>query len=305
MAKSSKWRSLSLPIAILLSAALIIFFVVRLVSNEKDYKDLLYDLDSSRFGNKWVAAFELSKALSRGDIPEHEKGPLATKLIELYQGTEERRTREFLLIALASLKQASACSFFSSIINNSKVETNDELFYAIVGLANLRDESACDREAPLKHLLKEYLNGYSLSQSPPAHGIKEGTIQAAIFALSPGARDEGVRTIEKFLVSSSLSLRFAAARALIEHNFSLAYPILETLAKLSYPTGESFLDHNFSYQDLLALKINLLEGLENSFYKDKGVMQTKVKLIELLMRDEDLSVSTRAKQIFNLTKASR
>ena len=60
IALKSKW---ALPLGIILIGLLIFWAMMRLLFVERSYKDLVYELESKSFGNRWVSAFELSKAL--------------------------------------------------------------------------------------------------------------------------------------------------------------------------------------------------------------------------------------------------
>ena len=58
------YSGLVVPTAIILVGALIVFGVMKLLSNERSHRDLINELHSKTFGNRWVAAYELSKVLS-------------------------------------------------------------------------------------------------------------------------------------------------------------------------------------------------------------------------------------------------
>ena len=60
------------PVAILLVGALIIFGVTKMLSTERTYRDLVREMQSKTFGNRWIAAFELSKLLAAKKIPPDE-----------------------------------------------------------------------------------------------------------------------------------------------------------------------------------------------------------------------------------------
>ena len=65
---------IAVPIAIILIGALIIFGVTKMLSTGKNYRDLVEELHSKTFGNRWVAAFELSKFIA------------SEKIINIFQG---------------------------------------------------------------------------------------------------------------------------------------------------------------------------------------------------------------------------
>jgi hypothetical protein len=55
---------IAVPIAIVLVGALIIFGVTKMLSSGKNHRDLIDEMNSKTFGNRWVAAYELSKFLA-------------------------------------------------------------------------------------------------------------------------------------------------------------------------------------------------------------------------------------------------
>ena len=59
--EKSPLSGIAVPIAIVLVSALIIFGVTKMLSSGKDHRDLVAELNSKTFGNRWVAAYELSK----------------------------------------------------------------------------------------------------------------------------------------------------------------------------------------------------------------------------------------------------
>lgn len=67
--ENNMFNGIAIPIAIVLVGALIIFGVTKILSSERDYKDLVREVQSKTFGNRWVAAFELAKVLSAQKIP--------------------------------------------------------------------------------------------------------------------------------------------------------------------------------------------------------------------------------------------
>lgn len=87
--------SLVLPIAIILVAGLIIFGASKLLFTERSYKDLVYEMRSKTFGNRWVAAFELSKVLASSTIPKEEIPELLQELSEIYKTSQDPEPKIF------------------------------------------------------------------------------------------------------------------------------------------------------------------------------------------------------------------
>jgi Sec-independent protein translocase protein TatA len=81
------------PIAIVLVGALIIFGITKMLSTERSYKDLVQEMQSKTFGNRWIAAYELSKQIISEQIPEEEKPWLVENLADIYKNTPDPRTK--------------------------------------------------------------------------------------------------------------------------------------------------------------------------------------------------------------------
>ena len=92
--------SLVVPVAIVLVGALIIFGVTKMLSTDRSYRDLVRELHSKTFGNRWIAAYELSKQISAKNIPAEEVQQLVTNLSEVYDQAVDPRTRNFIIVAL-------------------------------------------------------------------------------------------------------------------------------------------------------------------------------------------------------------
>ena len=73
-----------------------------MLENDRGYKDLVRDLHSKTFGNRWVAAFELSKVIS-AKIPSEDVPWLIENLEDLYSTAVDFRTKNFIIVALGSL----------------------------------------------------------------------------------------------------------------------------------------------------------------------------------------------------------
>lgn len=100
----SPLSGIAVPIAILLIGAFIIFGVTKMLSSGKNHRDLVEELNSKTFGNRWVAAYELSKYLASSRIPPQDIPWVAENLIQVYEKSEDARTRNFIVLALGTLK---------------------------------------------------------------------------------------------------------------------------------------------------------------------------------------------------------
>src|SRR5690606_19382039 len=103
MLESSPLSGIAVPIATVLVGALIIFGVTKMLSTGKNHRDLIEEMNSKTFGNRWVAAYELSKFLASERIPKEDMPWVIENLAHVYTGTIDPRTRNFVVLALGSL----------------------------------------------------------------------------------------------------------------------------------------------------------------------------------------------------------
>src|SRR6476659_9731418 len=101
--ESSPLSGIAVPLAIVLVGALIIFGVTKMLSTGKNHRDLVEELNSKTFGNRWVAAYELSKFLASQKIPKEDMPWVIENLSQVYRETIDPRTRNFVVLALGSL----------------------------------------------------------------------------------------------------------------------------------------------------------------------------------------------------------
>ena len=126
--------SLVVPIAIVLVGALIIFGVTKMLSTDRSYKDLVRELHSKTFGNRWIAAYELSKQISAKNIPNEEVPWLISNLSEIYDQAVDPRTRDFIVVALGSLKTELALPIIQKALNDKDPKVQ---FSGVVAIGNM------------------------------------------------------------------------------------------------------------------------------------------------------------------------
>src|SRR5690606_19956237 len=103
MLESSPFSGIAVPIGIVLIGALIIFGVTKMLSSGKNHRDLIDEMNSKTFGNRWVAAYELSKFLASQKIPAEDMPWVIENLSQVYRSSIDARTRNFVVLALGSL----------------------------------------------------------------------------------------------------------------------------------------------------------------------------------------------------------
>lgn len=267
--------SLVVPIAIVLVGALIVFGVTKMISTEHSYKDLVTEMKSKAFGNKWVAALELSKVISAKKIPLEDYPWLIDNLDEIYSTTIDPRTRNFVIVAAGALQDARAIKIFSKGLSDKDENVK---FHTVVALANLPKDITFDW-APVIEMLDS----------------KDDTfLQAAIFALGTHSVKESEDKIVSLLsASDNFAIRYAAANALVSFKNEISLDVIKEIFSLD----EKSLEGKVTIDDIRNLKINALGAIERASW------ELCIELVaSVAQSDNDLKVQARAKEVLNLLK---
>ena len=271
--------SLVVPIAIVLVGALIIFGVTKMLSAERSYKDLVNEIQSKTFGNKWVAAYELSKQINSAQIPAEDYPWLVENLSVAYKNSVDPRTRGFIIAALGALRTELALPILQVALKD--IDT-DVKFHAVVSIANMPKGIQFDW-APTLEMLK----------SPEAI-----LRQASTLALATHQVPEAEEAIRPLLRDDNLTVKYAAATALIAYKDENAQPLLEEILLIKYPTeAERVQPPALDGKQITDLKLSVLVTLEK--YNWKGLNNT---ILEVAQNDSNISVATKAKEVLNLLK---
>jgi HEAT repeat protein len=100
-------------------AAILMIWGIRLLwTHEKNYKDLVDELETKTFGNRWVAAYELSKYLNSHALPREEHPWLISRLERVYDSASDPQTKQFVVLAVGALKNQQALPFFRKILED-------------------------------------------------------------------------------------------------------------------------------------------------------------------------------------------
>jgi hypothetical protein len=132
--ESSPLSGIAVPIAIVLVGALIIFGVTKMLSSGKNHRDLVDELNSKTFGNRWVAAYELSKFLAGNKIPQEDIPWVIENLVSVYENSADANTRNFVVVALGSLNNVLCVDLLNKALNDPDPKTK---FNAAVALGNM------------------------------------------------------------------------------------------------------------------------------------------------------------------------
>jgi HEAT repeat protein len=267
--------SLVVPIAIVLVGALIVFGVTKMLSTERSYKDLVREMHSKTFGNRWIAAYELSKVISSSQIPEKDLPWLIQNLVEIYDEAVDPRTRDFIVVALGALRSELAVPLFERALKD--VDKNVR-FHALVALGNMSKEFSFNWDLALPFLSSE----------------DRAMQQVAILALATHRVQNAKAPLEGLLSNPHLGIRYATATGLIAYESQRAIPVLKEILLLdSLPVTPN----PFNSDQVMNLKLNILNALQK--YNWTVLNST---LEEMAQRDKNSKVMVKGREVLNKLK---
>ena len=271
--------SLIVPIAIVLFGSLIIFGITKMLSSERSYKDLVEEIQSKTFGNKWVAAYELSKQINSSQIPLEDYPWLVLNLTDAYKQSIDPRTRGFIIAALGALKSELTLPTLQLGLNDIDLDVK---FHAIVSIANMPKGIKFD----WAKLILVLENGEPILK------------QAATLALATHSVPEAQGPIKTLLNDSNLIVKYAAATALINFKELSSISILKEILLLNYPDAKArVLPPALDAQQITDLKLSVLDTLQKNQWAALNNVITDVS-----NKDLNNSVATKAKEVLNLLK---
>jgi len=265
------------PIAIILVGAIVVFGVTKLLSTERSYKDLVREMHTKTFGNRWVAAFELSKLISSSQIPQEEIPWLVDNLSEIYDEAQDPRTRQFSVVAAGALQTSDSVKLLGKAIGDSDEKVR---FHAVVALGNLPQSVKFSNWSKVL----EYL-----TQTKDI-----GMSQAAALALATHRVLEAEPLLVKLLDSDNKILRYTVASALVNYKNEKALPILKQVLILE--PGKSG-GGSLNEDQVVALKLSLLNSIKNNEW---NVLKTVVQRVA--NTDKSLKVVESAKDVLKRLK---
>jgi HEAT repeat protein len=130
------------PLGIVVIAVAIFLLFGKLANDEQSIPDYLNEIRSGSSHERWQAAYQLSKALKRGEgkrVPNLEE-----QVAALYQSSkhDDPRIRRYLSMVLGSLGDRRATPLLVDALKEPDVETR---IYALLALADLRDPASVPR----------------------------------------------------------------------------------------------------------------------------------------------------------------
>ena len=267
--------SLVVPVAIVLVGALIIFGVTKMISSEHNYKNLVQEMKSKTFGNKWVAALELSKVIASDSIPKEDIPWLIESLDEIYSSSIDSRTRDFTIVAIGSLRDKRGLKTLDKALSDPDENVK---FHAIVSLGNMPKDIVYDWSTVTSFLdSKDY-----------------ALVQAAVLSLATHQVVDAQGKAKELLRSQlGYGVRYAAATALIRFKDESALPTVKEVMSLN----EKSLDGKMTVEDIRGLKYNILKAVQQVEWQVAAPI-----LKDALLTEKDIKIVARGKEVLNLLK---
>lgn len=274
--ESSPMSGIAVPIAIVLIGGLIVFGVTKMLSSGKNHRDLIEEMNSKTFGNRWVAAYELSKFLAGNKIPQEDIPWVIENLASVYETSADANTRNFVVVALGSLRNSLCVNLLNKALNDSDPKTK---FNAAVALGNMPQGENIDWKK-IQELITQ-------DEDP---GLK----QVSLLTMAAHKRPEVEGIALALLNSSEKTIRYAAATILINFKKEEARPVLTEIMGLRYDVAQA---GELNGVQVEGLKINILTLIENAGWAE---MQNWVA--DIAKNDTNVKVATKAKQVANVLK---
>jgi len=265
------------PIAIVLVGAVVVFGVTKLLSAERSYKDLVREMHTKTFGNRWVAAFELSKLISSSQIPAEDIPWLVDNLEEIYNEAQDPRTRQFSVVAAGALQTNDSVSLLEKAVEDSDDKVR---FHAVVALGNMPQGVAFTKWNTVLSFLEQ--------------SSDIGMTQAASLALATHRVSQAQELLVNLLGTQNIVLRYTVASALVNYKNEQALPILRELFRLIPGKAQN---GSLNEDQVVALKLSLLNSIKNNEWT---VLNDEIQ--HVANSDKSLKVVESAKEVLKILK---
>ena len=259
-------------VAVALGAALV-FGVSRMLRSDRSYEDLLDEMESRAFGNKWIAAYELSKEMATSAIPPEEVPRLIARLSSIYDRAPDARTRNFIVVALGSLRDPETLPVLAKGLADPDGHV---AFHAIAGVAGLPEAPPSFDWGPVASFLGS---------------ADTGLVHAAVLALGThGAPGMGPK-IAGLLSHPERPVRHAAATALVHYQDPRALPLVQGMLRLTPGAASA---QGLDADRLRGLKLNVLAAFGRSRWP---ALRPEIEDLARRDGDGDLSLAARAREV--------
>lgn len=266
----STFGNIKVIFAIIVLGILIVWGINKIITVDRTHRDLIRDLQSRSFGNKWVVAYELSKYISGNKIPVNDMPWVIENLVSLYESSKDERTRDFIIVALGGLRTKLTFSFLIKALDDPSDKVK---LHALIALGNNNENDDTKWDKVLLFLDNEDI----------------GLRQSAIFVLSTHKISNAETRIVELLSDNNIGVRYAAATGLIYYRNMQSIPILKEILKLNSFPKKDFI---FSREKVIALKLNILFA----FQKEKW-NPIKDFIISLGPSEKNMKVLTEIKKL--------
>ncbi len=274
--EKSPLSGIAVPVAIVLVGALIIFGVTKMLSSGKDHRDLVAELNSKTFGNRWVAAYELSNYLASSRIPKEDIPWVVENLIQVYDQSVDPRTKNFVVLALGALKHPLSYPLLNKAVMD---EDSQVRFNAVVTLGNLPAGSPIDWPKLFEVLEKT---------------DDEGLKQVILMSVASHKLVGGDKVLRPYLASQQRMLRYTAGMGMIYFSANESLPVLKEILSLPYDNTNPT---ELNGAQVEALKVNVLTHIQKASAKELLFLAK-----DLVEKESNIQVSVRAKELVNLLK---
>lgn len=196
------------PLGVVLIGVAVFFLFGRLASEEHSVPDYVQQISSGSRTERKQAAFELAKALKRGEAKRYPN--LQQQVIELYQRSksDDPMVRRYLTVVLGDLHDRKATPLLLDALADPDAETR---IYALWSLGELRDPAA--------------LPALTKAAADDDSGIRK----MAVYALGELHAPEAVPALVTALADPVADVRFNAAMALSRYEDPRAVGVLREM----------------------------------------------------------------------------
>ena len=254
------------PLAIILVGTLVVVGVTQMLGSDQSHRSLVRTLQSKTFGNRWVAALELSKLITAEGIPKSEIPWLVENLEQIYtNAADDLRSRNFIIVAVGALKDERAMPLIYRGLDDDDPGVR---FHAVVALGNME-------------------RGENIQWSKIIDFLQSADIllcQAAVLTLATHRVPAAEEKIAALLVHAEQKLRYSAALGLINYKNNRAVPVLREIL-FSNPSAIDSEQHK-------ALKINILISLGSNGWKEQVALVQQVE-----EEEKDLTILAQAREV--------
>jgi len=275
--ESSPLSGITVPIAIVLVGALIIFGVTKMLSSGKNHRDLIDEMNSKTFGNRWIAAYELSKFLAGSKIPKEDIPWVIENLSKVYVESVDARTRNFVVLALGSLNNPLTATTLNAALSDQDPQVQ---FNAVVAIGNMTPGITVSWDKILEFAAQD--NDLGLKQ-------------VAMLALASHKHEKAQQVALTLSQSAEKTIRYPAGIILIQFQNELALPILNEIFSSKEPAIANSQDLNGL--QIEAYKMNALDQIEKSPW-----IKTLPMVEKVLENETNVRVSTKAKLVLKELK---